>query len=86
MSCITWCGSVCRRMAEAKTIRTTVTLDRTLLEDAQRLTGIEDRTTLLREALRAIISKESAMRLIAMGGTDPDAWAPPRRRVDSVEE
>ena len=63
-------------------MRTTVTLDDDLLAEAMELTGIEERGVLLREALRSLIEREAAMRLIALGGSDPDAAAPPRRRFD----
>ena len=63
-------------------MRTTVTLDDDLLAEAMELTGIEERGVLLREALRSLIEREAAMRLIALGGSDPHAAAPPRRRFD----
>ena len=69
-----------RTMADNDTVRTTVTLDATQLTEAQQLTGIFERSALLREALKALIARENALRLIALGGTDPDAEAPPRRR------
>ena len=62
------------------TIRTTVTLDAAQVSAAQDLTGIKERSALLREALAALIARENALRLIALGGTDPEAKAPPRRR------
>ncbi len=61
-------------------MRTTVTLDDDLLERAEKLTGIEERPALLREALKALIARESALRLARLGGGDPKAAAPPRRR------
>lgn len=51
-----------------------------LVERARDLTGIEDRTLLLRRALEATIRQETAKQLIALGGSDPEAKAPPRRR------
>ena len=45
-------------------MRTTLNIDDQLLEDAQRLTGIVEKTTLVREGLRALIERESARRLI----------------------
>ena len=63
-------------------MRTTVTLDDDLLAEATELSGIEDRGALLREALRSLIEREAARRLIALGGSDPNASAPPRRRFD----
>jgi Arc/MetJ family transcription regulator len=64
-------------------MRTTVSLDDDLLTDAQRLTGLEERTALLREALKALIERESARRLARLGGSEPDLRPVPRRRPDS---
>ncbi|HEY3989281.1 MAG TPA: type II toxin-antitoxin system VapB family antitoxin [Acidobacteriaceae bacterium] len=64
-------------------MRTTVSLDDALLSDAQRLTGLEERTALLREALKALIERESARRLARLGGSEPDLRPIPRRRTDS---
>lgn len=61
-------------------MRTTITLDDELLEKAAKLTRIEERPALIREALKALIERESARRLARLGGSDPAASAPPRRR------
>jgi Arc/MetJ family transcription regulator len=61
-------------------LRTTVNLDDDLLTRAAELTGITDRTALLREALTTLIQRESARRLALLGGTFPEAAAAPRRR------
>lgn len=61
-------------------MRTTVTLDDDLVAKAMKYTGITERSALLREALQSLISREAARRLIALGGSDPNAWAAPRRR------
>ncbi|MDQ6753067.1 MAG: type II toxin-antitoxin system VapB family antitoxin [Actinomycetota bacterium] len=61
-------------------MRTTVNLDEELLAQAQELTGIRERSALLREALTTLIAKESAFRLARLGGSDPEASAAPRRR------
>jgi metal-responsive CopG/Arc/MetJ family transcriptional regulator len=61
-------------------MRTTVTLDDQLLDRAADLTGVRERGVLLREALQALIERESARRLARLGGTEPDLAAPPRRR------
>jgi hypothetical protein len=61
-------------------MRTTVTLDDRLLDLAADLTGVRERGVLLREALQALIERESARRLARLGGTEPDLVAPPRRR------
>ncbi len=61
-------------------MRTTVTLDDDLVAKATKLTQIEERPALLREALKALIERESARRLARLGGNDPRATAPLRRR------
>lgn len=61
-------------------MRTTLALDDELLAEAQRLTGVKERTPLVREALRALIERESARRLARLGGTDPGLVAIRRRR------
>ena len=61
-------------------MRTTVTLDDDLLDRASELTGLREHSSLLREALTALIERESARRLARLGGTEPDLLAPPRRR------
>jgi Arc/MetJ family transcription regulator len=61
-------------------MRTTVTLDDKLLARAEELTGIKERTALLREALQSLIEREAARRLAKLGGTMPDLVVPPRRR------
>lgn len=48
-------------------MRTTLNLDDELLEKASRLTGIEERTALVREAMKALIERESARRLARLG-------------------
>ena len=64
-------------------MRTTINLDDELLAEAHRLTGIEERTALIREGLRALIERESARRLAKLGGTEPKLRRPARRRVSS---
>ena len=61
-------------------MRSTFALDDELLDRAQRLSGITDKTPLLKEALRALIERESARRLARLGGSDLKAKAAPRRR------
>lgn len=65
-------------------MRTTITLDDELVAEAERLTGLTGRSELLREGLRTLVRVESAKRLAALGGTDPDAAAAPRRRDDAA--
>jgi Arc/MetJ family transcription regulator len=61
-------------------MRTTVALDDELLDKAQEFTGLKEKSSLLREALKALIERESARRLARLGGTEPDLQAPSRRR------
>jgi Arc/MetJ family transcription regulator len=61
-------------------MRTTVTLDDEMLAIAKELTNIDEKSALVREALKALIERESARRLARMGGSAPDAKAPSRRR------
>lgn len=63
-------------------MRTTLALDDDLLAEAQRLTGTMEKTALVREALGALIERESARRLARLGGSEPQLVAPPRRRAD----
>lgn len=62
-------------------MRTTVTLDDQLLDRAVTLSGVRERSLLLREALKALIERESARRLALLGGSEPDLDAPTRRRA-----
>ncbi|ORV99037.1 type II toxin-antitoxin system VapB family antitoxin [Mycobacterium kyorinense] len=61
-------------------MRTTVTIDDELLARASELTGITEKSVLLRDGLATLIRVESARRLAALGGTDKRAAAAPRRR------
>ena len=61
-------------------MRTTLTLDDDLLATAQEYTGVEEKTALVREALKALIEREAARRLARLGGSQPDFKAAPRRR------
>lgn len=64
-------------------MRTTINLDDDLLNRARQLTGLDELSALLREALEALIQRESARRLARLGGSEPDAAVPPRRRDES---
>lgn len=61
-------------------MRTTINLDEKLIEEARRMTGTQERTALIHEGLRALIARESARRLGRLGGSDPRAKPPRRRR------
>jgi Arc/MetJ family transcription regulator len=62
-------------------MRTTVALDDDLMRIAQELTGLEKKAVLIREALKALIERESARRLASLGGTMPKLKQVRRRRV-----
>jgi Arc/MetJ family transcription regulator len=62
-------------------LRTTVTLDDDLLAKATKMMGGLDRSTVLREGLKALIERESALRLAKLGGTQPQLQPVPRRRA-----
>jgi Arc/MetJ family transcription regulator len=61
-------------------MRTTINLDDDLVAEAQRLTGISERTALVHEGLRLLIEREAARRLARLGSSAPDLKASPRRR------
>jgi Arc/MetJ family transcription regulator len=61
-------------------MRTTLNLDDALLDEARKLSGLEERTALIHEGLRALIARESARRLARLGGSEPRLRATPRRR------
>ncbi len=61
-------------------MRTTIALDDELVAKAQGLTGVMEKSSLVREALKALIERESARRLARLGGVEPGLKAPPRRR------
>ena len=61
-------------------MRTTVALNDELLAKAEAYTGIKEKSRLIDEALKSLVQREAARRLAALGGSDPDAWAAPRRR------
>jgi Arc/MetJ family transcription regulator len=63
-------------------MRTTLALDDELLTEAQSLTGLEEKSALVREALKALIERESARRLARLGGSEPQLRSPPRRRFE----
>lgn len=63
-------------------MRTTLALDDDLLAKAQALTGVTEKATLVREALCALIQRESAKRLALLGGSEPQLENVPRRQSE----
>ena len=62
-------------------MRTTLNIDDDLLEEARRITGVSEKTALVRAGLVALIQRESARRLALLGGTEKELGAIPRRRT-----
>ena len=63
-------------------MRTTLNIDDTLLEKAAKLTGVTEKTSLVKLGLQALIAKESAKRLAGLGGTEKNLEMIPRRRPE----
>ena len=61
-------------------MRTTLIIDERLLDRARELTGIKEKTALVRAGLEALIAREAGKRLAALGGTQPKISSIPRRR------
>ncbi len=61
-------------------MRTTLNIDDQLLDEAQRITGVTEKTALVREGLRALIERESARRLARLGGSEPQLEPVSRRQ------
>jgi len=62
-------------------VRTTINIDDELLHRALELTGIEEKTAIVRQGLEALIARESSRRLAKLGGSDSDLKDIPRRRT-----
>lgn len=61
-------------------MRTTLILDDALVAEARRLTGVQEKTALVHEGLRALIARQSARALAKLGGSEPAIAPIPRRR------
>ncbi|MBI1731838.1 MAG: type II toxin-antitoxin system VapB family antitoxin [Gammaproteobacteria bacterium] len=61
-------------------MRTTINLDDSLLAEARRVTGVQERTALVHAGLKALIERESARRLARLAGSQPRLNPVPRRR------
>jgi hypothetical protein len=62
-------------------MRTTLIIDESLLDRASKLSGIRQKTALVRAGLEALIAREAARRLAALAGAEPGLRAIPRRRA-----
>ncbi len=65
-------------------MRTTLVIDPSLLDRARELTGIREKTALVRAGLEALIAREAARRLAALGGSEPGLRTIPRRRLGTA--
>jgi len=65
----------------SETTRTTLNIDRKALSRASALTGVREKTALVRMGLEALIAKASAERLARLGGSQPSLRGIPRRRA-----
>jgi Arc/MetJ family transcription regulator len=65
-------------------MRTTLTLDDDLLHKAQQISGLTERGHLIKEALVALVQRESARRLALLGGSEPQLQAVPRRQANKA--
>jgi Arc/MetJ family transcription regulator len=63
-------------------MRTTLNIEDRLIQKASELTGIKEKTSLVRLGLEALISRESAKRLSKLGGTEKNIKSIPRRRME----
>lgn len=62
-------------------MRTTLNIDDDLIKRAQELTGITEKTAIVKMGIEALIARESAKRLARLGGSDPELKEIPRRRA-----
>lgn len=69
------------RMAILMHMRTTLNIDDSLLDRATQLSGLREKTAVVRAGLEALIARESARRLAALGGSDKTVRRVPRRRT-----
>jgi len=67
---------------EGDGMRTTLNIEDDLLAKAAKLTGIKEKTSLVRLGLEALVARESAKRLAALGGSEPDLEMVSRRSIE----
>jgi len=65
-------------------MRTTLNIDDDLLLAAEQVTGVSEKTALVRAGLKALIEKESARRLAKLGGTETQLTLTPRRQLNGL--
>ncbi len=64
-------------------MRTTINIEDNLIDKASKLTGIKEKTTLVKLGLEALIARESSKRLAKLGGTEKQLNRTPRRRAEN---
>jgi len=69
---------------EKSKMRTTIDLDDALIRQASGLTGIKEKTLLVKLGLETLIARESAKQLAKLGGTEANLQAIPRRRSENI--
>jgi Arc/MetJ family transcription regulator len=69
------------KLHEGRPMRTTLNIHESLIEKASKLTGIKEKTTLVKLGLEALIARESSKRLARLGGTQKTLKTIPRRRT-----
>jgi Arc/MetJ family transcription regulator len=67
-------------LTELETMKATIAIDDELFARAQEYAGVKEKSAVISEALKTYIHVQAGRRLARMGGADPDAKAPPRRR------
>jgi hypothetical protein len=67
-------------------MKTTLNIEDKLLDRASQLTGIKEKTSLVRLGLEALIAKESSKRLAKLGGTEKKLGVIPRRRSAGAQD
>ena len=70
----------CHAIVEVGSCAQLIALDDELVAKAEAFTGLKEKSSLVREALKALIERESARRLARLGGSQPGLKVPPRRR------
>jgi Arc/MetJ family transcription regulator len=69
-------------ISEEADVRTTLNIEDALVDKASKLTGIKEKTALVRKGLETLISLESSKRLAALGGSEKKIRMPRRRRLE----
>ena len=64
-------------------MKTTINIDNELLNKVSKLTGIKEKTSLVRLGLQVLIAQESSKRLAKLAGTEPKLRVVPRKRIRS---